>query len=79
MDVLWIFLDSLEASLVSARVQSFTEQIGKFPNLDSAIEEHIEIWKCIDRCATPCCCSCFCPCSPQNNLPLPSPVSSLQI
>jgi hypothetical protein len=84
-------LFSLEAALVSARVQCFTgvtpaesrstagllrgealgahtklacapnsratmivpraEAIGKFPNLDSAIEEHIEIWKCIDRFA----------------------------
>jgi len=36
-------LFSLEAHLVSARIQAFTEAIGKFPNLDSAIEEHIEI------------------------------------
>jgi hypothetical protein len=42
-------LFSLEAHLVSARIQAFTEAIGKFPNLDSAIEEHIEIWKCVDR------------------------------
>jgi len=42
-------LFALEASLVAARVQAFTEAIGKFPNLDSAIEEHIEIWRCIDR------------------------------
>jgi len=42
-------LFSLEAALVACRVQCFTEAIGKFPNLDSAIEEHIEIWRCIDR------------------------------
>ena len=39
-------LFALEAHMVSHRVQAFTEAIGKFPNLDSAIEEHIEIWKC---------------------------------
>jgi hypothetical protein len=44
-------LFSLEAALVACRVQCFTEAIGKFPNLDSAIEEHIEIWRCIDRYA----------------------------
>jgi hypothetical protein len=42
-------LFSLEMHLIAARVQGFTVAIGKFPNLDSAIEEHIEIWKCIDR------------------------------
>ena len=42
-------LFALEAHMVSHRVQAYTEALGKFPNLDSAIEEHIEIWKCIDR------------------------------
>lgn len=42
-------LFALEAQLVAARMQAFTEAIGKFPNLDSAIEEHIEIWRLIDR------------------------------
>jgi hypothetical protein len=42
-------LFALEAQLVAARTQAFTEAIGKFPNLDSAIEEHIEIWRMVDR------------------------------